>query len=311
MAIVHELSWSTSRAATFADCRRQYYYEYYLSWRGWSVTAPQARRRAYLLKKMTRMPMLAGDIVHRAVARWFDGRQQGHVGTGSELARFGIDALREAYKESRDGGWKRRPSKSTRLAEHHYREPRIEEATGAAATYGKGFVERIRTCIRAFFADPELEGVRESEPRDWLALEEMGTIALFDTKVFAIPDFAHRDDGEVRIWDWKTGSPSPNDRPQLAAYVLYAMEKWDVAPADVICADVYLAGGGVAEERFSRGDVDATLGRIEASMDAMRALHFDADEGEGDPEHFPMIPAGSREARRCGFCNFRELCERA
>jgi hypothetical protein len=67
----------------------------------------------------------------------------------------------------------------------------------------------------------------------------------------------------------------------------------------------------VAEERFSARDVDETLGRIEASIGAMRAVHFDADEEEGDPERFPMIPAESREARRCGFCNFRELCDRA
>ena len=63
-----------------------------------------------------------------------------------------------------------------------------------------------------------------------------------------------------------------------------------------------LGGGGVSEERFTQDDVNQTLGRIEASMAAMGAVHFDADESEGDLQGFPMIAGDSREARRCAFC---------
>ena len=71
MALVHELSWSASRARMFQKCRRRYYLQYYLAWKGWDRQASDERQRAYLLKKMTRMPMLAGDALHRALEEWF------------------------------------------------------------------------------------------------------------------------------------------------------------------------------------------------------------------------------------------------
>ncbi|MEC7232177.1 MAG: hypothetical protein VXW31_04490, partial [Planctomycetota bacterium] len=190
MAIVHELSWSTSRARTFATCRRRYYHDYYLSWLGWGRNADPERRQAYLLKKMTRMPMFAGDIVHRAIVEYFARRDQGLGWTAEEATAWGVAELRRGYKESRDGGWKARPAKSVRLAEHHYEEERIDEASGAAGEYGKRYVERIGACLEAFFALPAVAAARDAEPGDWLACEEMSTFELFDTKIFAIPDFA-------------------------------------------------------------------------------------------------------------------------
>jgi hypothetical protein len=40
-----ELSWSPSRAKTFESCRRQYFYQYYGSWRGWEAKASEAARQ--------------------------------------------------------------------------------------------------------------------------------------------------------------------------------------------------------------------------------------------------------------------------
>ena len=103
MVFQHEFSWSASRAGGFATCRRRYYFDYYLSWNGWNASAPQERRTAYLLKKMTRMPMLAGDLVHQAIQHWYAGREQGRVGTLEECTGWVTDQLRSKYKESRDG----------------------------------------------------------------------------------------------------------------------------------------------------------------------------------------------------------------
>lgn len=331
MAIVHELSWSTSRARTFQACKRRYYFDYYLSWLGWGRGAAPERRRAYLLKKMTRMPMLAGDIVHRAIVEFFARRDQGLEWTGDEAKVWAIGELRRGYKESRDGGWKARPAKSVRLAEHHYTEPDIDESTGAAGDYGRRYVERIEACIDAFFSSPDLERARRAEPRDWLACEDLSTFELFDTKVFAVPDFAYleRDpsDGEagtstsapdgataageiVRILDWKTGRPRPEDQFQLEVYAFYARERWGVDPERTRAADVYLVDGTIAEVAVDGAVLERALGRIEASIQEMRAVHFDADHSTGDIEDFPCVPMEGM-ARECGRCNYRELCERA
>lgn len=311
MALAHELSWSVSRAGTFETCRRRYYYDYYLSWTGWEARAEEERRRCYLLKKMTRMPMLAGECLHQALARWFEHRRRGVTLKCEELVAGALAALREGYKCSRDGGWRKKPSKLVHLAEHHYGEERIDERTGAAGDYGKKYVARIEAGLEAFFGAPQLAPVREADPSRYLALEELGTIELFGTKVYAVPDFAYRDeDGVVRIWDWKSGSPREQDAFQLATYVLYAGEKWGARPGEVVCYDAYLPLGEVTERRFDEGEIAELTGNLEASMEAMRAVHFDADASAGDPEDFPMIDEDGAGGWECRTCNYRELCGR-
>ncbi|MDG1050807.1 MAG: PD-(D/E)XK nuclease family protein [Planctomycetota bacterium] len=317
MALVHELSWSASRARLFTACPRRYYYVYYLSWKGWGRQADPERRRAYLLKKMTRMPMLAGDIVHRAIAEYFARRDQGIPWSREEATTWAVDELRAGYKQSRDGSWKASPAKSVRLAEHHYAEDRIDEGTGAAGDYGKRYVERMTGCLGLFFDDPRLESARESQPGDWLACEDMSTFELFDTKVFAVPDFAYWESaggsgerGTVRILDWKTGRPAEGDRFQLEIYAFYAREHWGVDPRSTTAADVYLLDGEVSEVQVSDDVLESALARIESSIGDMRAVHFDADGSKGDVEAFPMVPE-ERAGFECSGCNFRELCDRA
>lgn len=308
MAFAHELSWSVSRHGTFSACRRRYYYDYYYSWGGWDRSAEEGRQKAYLLKKMTRMPMLAGDALHQALAAWFEARRGGRQVEPKEVEAHALELLREGYRTSRDGRWRRRPSKLTHLAEHHYAEPRIDESTGAAGEYGKRYVERIKTGVRHFFESPDLAAVRAAPPDSYLALEEMGTIELAGTKAYAIPDFAFREDDAIRIYDWKTGKPRAQDRFQLSVYVLYAQDRWEADPARVVCADVYLPTGELREERFGPDELDDVLAKVESSLAEMRAVHFDADRSAGDPDAFPMLedPAD----HECRTCNYRELCGR-
>jgi hypothetical protein len=314
VAIQHELSWSTSRARTFDSCPRKYYWDYYGSWRGWERGAETERKQAYLLKKMTRMPMWAGDCLHVALEWWFERRRAGITPGPDEVKQHALGRLREGYKQSRDGLWKQRPSKLTHLAEHHYSEPDIDEGSGAAATYGKRFVGRIEQGTDGFFADPALAPVREAEPESWLACEELGTIELYGTKVYAIPDFAFRRkvDGveQVLIYDWKTGREREADKFQLALYVLYAAQRWGTEPENTICVDAYLPEARCVEMRFTTEQLDDVLGRVQSSMHAMREVHFDADREDGDIEAFPMRGDDPDGLRECSRCNYRELCGR-
>ncbi|WP_145188458.1 PD-(D/E)XK nuclease family protein [Planctomycetes bacterium Pla163] len=310
MALVHELSWSVSRSGLLADCARSYYNNYYLGWLGWERGAPVERKKAYRLKKLHSMATWAGDSLHVALADWFAERQQGREAPGPDWVRDrALERLRQGYRESRDRAdeWDRRPSKLTRLSEHYYGEDSVDEATGEAARYGKRFVERIEKGVACFFEEPALARCRDTDPATWLACEELGTIELFGTKVYAIPDFALKDDGAVWIYDWKTGRPRERDRFQLSLYALYAEQVWGVDPTDVVAVDVYLTTGELSEMRFDRAELEATLARVEESMARMRELHFDADAGVGDAARFPMLEKGDPA---CGRCNFRELCGR-
>ena len=306
MALVHEFSWSASRARMFHACKRRYYLQYYLAWNGWDRGASAERQRTYLLKKMTRMPMLAGEALHKALEEWFQSRQSGREFTREEVEKAALAILRRGYRNSRDGTW-RRSSKLVHLAEHHYEEEAIDEASGAAGAYGKRYVERIQQAVATFFESAMLEEVRAVEPASYLAFEAMDTFTLFGTKVYAVPDLAYRRGEEVVIYDWKTGRPREEDEEQLAVYTIYAREKWGVAPEQVETVDAYLPSDEVIGSRHSAEELVPVEERIEASMAEMRAVHFDAGEIDGDREAFPMVEAGSRE---CGSCNFRELCDR-
>ena len=308
MAIQHELSWSASRAGTFVACPRKYYLDYYGSWLGWQQGGDPARRRAWLLKKMTRMPMLAGQIVHEAIEAWFIAKREGRPQPSrQEFIDTAVGALREHYQVSKQGKWRRRPAKMCHLAEHHYQEERIDEASGAAATYGARYKERIIASLESFLDMPELAPVREADPSTWLACEDMTTFDFEGTKVFAVPDFAYRaEDGSVHIWDWKTGSPREADEFQLQVYAGYARDKWGADPDKVIGFDAYLTTREVVRVEPGAAGLDAAFVRIAESLAEMKLLHFNADFDDGDPQAFPLIEPGFE----CSSCNYRELCDR-
>ena len=323
MAFEHELSWSVSRSGTFAACRRRYFYDYYHSWNGWLRETPEARQKLWRLKKMTRMPMLAGDVLHQAIAEYFDQRSEGREMLEDELVGLAVKKLRDGYKASRDGAglWRDRPGQSVHLAEHHYAEPCVDEATSAAGDYGKKYVARLQAGGQFFMSSPELAQLHGLSPDEILCVEgrapgdrqsrDLPTIDLFGTKVFAIPDFACRcaTDAGVRtfIYDWKSGRPREQDEFQLGVYTLYAMETWGVAPEEVTCVDVYLTEGQLVSKTYDESQLEPILGRIEASLGEMRALHYDAGATLGEPADFPEVEAGSRE---CTQCNYREVCGR-
>lgn len=313
MAIRHELSWSASRRRQFDECARAYYWTYYGSWGGWSAREGDPSREAWILKKLTRLPMWAGDCLHVALEWWFGERARGVTPGPAEVHAHALKRLRQGYKESRDGLWKARPAKRTHLAEHRYSEPSIDEASGEAAIYGQRFVQRIEDGVRCFFEHPELAAAREADPSTYLACEAMGTMTLFDTKVFAVPDFAWRDrtNGDVvRILDWKTGKPNPGDRFQLALYALYAESEWGVDPTQVQTADVYLSTSEIQAHTFARAELKEVRATVGESLARMREVHFDADREAGDPERFPMLGESPADRRTCGRCNYRALCGR-
>ncbi len=310
MALTHEFAWSASRAAGFRDCKRAHYYSYYGGWRGWERGEPEERQQMYQLNKLTRMVMLTGDAVHRSLAGYFR-RKPGHVADAKEIAERAAEILRGGYMESANGMWQQSASKYKHLAEHHFEENCVADRD-AVAEYGGGFVKRIQQCVDNFFDSADLAWAREADPSLYLFVEdEKSAFDAFEyrgTKVYGSPDFAIRDaDGRVHLYDWKTGNPSGNDAFQLHVYALYARIKWGVPVEEFSGYDAYLRTGEVRRCEITAESLEAAEKEIEESVAAMRALHFDADQGMGNREAFPMI---EEAGRICARCNFRAVCGR-
>ena len=316
MALIHEFAWSASRAAGFRECRRAHYFSYYGGWRGWERGQPEERQRLYQLNKLTRMAAVAGTAVHTQLAQYFHMRP-GHTADAKEIAERASEMLRQGYMESKDGLWKKSASKFTHLAEHHFQEDTMADRD-AVAEYGRRFVERIEKCVDGFFSSEDLAWLRDADPSLYLFVEDeksaFDTFQYEGTKIFGSPDFVIRDgDGHVHLYDWKTGSPSKNDAFQLHVYALYARMKWGVPVEEFSGYDAYLQTGEVVKCEITPESMKDAEQAIRDSIEAMRELHFDADEGMGDREPFPKIGGeapGAEDLRVCSRCNFREVCGR-
>ena len=119
-ALVNEFQWSITRSRCFDTCKRQYYYQYYGKWNGWEASAPAEARQCYMLSKMTTLPMLAGTIVHECIKQLLNSIAQGHALSLDELQHRALTNLRAAWRESKQGDWRRPPSWYTNLFEHYY-----------------------------------------------------------------------------------------------------------------------------------------------------------------------------------------------
>lgn len=293
-----ELTWSASRAKLFDTCRRQYYFQYYASFRGWDPKAPRAARIAYRLKQMTSLPQLVGNVVHDTIQAWLEARLRGAQLPQEKAMQRARAALDRAWRESRGRGWLERPKRIARLTEHHY-------GDGITPERAAELLRKVERALQGFFEHASLAPLRTSWPGHWLSVEGRDRFEVDDVPVFAVPDFALRRGDEVLVLDWKTGRPREDDRRQMLVYALYARERWNVDPASLSLWLVYLPTGRIDTVPVTPRAVDDAADDIRHSLDLMRPHHFDPDR-ENVPQH--AFPANG-VPRACPSCRFREICD--
>jgi len=294
-----ELSWSVSRAREFRRCRREAWYARYGSWAWWQEQPRGERWRLMVLKNLTSLPAFAGDCLHRGIAEWLEARRSGRPAPDARwLFERAREHFRAGWRESSQGTWKVKPNQRVHLHEHHYGPAPSRERTDAV----RDLLERAATF---FVEDPALSLAREAPPDTWLAVEQLDTFELAGTKVYAVPDFAHRAGGRVHIWDWKSGRPRDEDLFQLQTYALFARERWDVDPRAVTLHAAYLGAGEVRSVDVDPDRLEQVEREVEAAIAELRAVHYDPDREDPQMDLWPPEP----EPRKCGDCRFREVCE--
>ncbi len=295
-----EFSWSRSRDATFRDCRRRYYYQYYGSRGGWEITADPATREIYILKQLKSRKMWAGEVVHTCIQRTLENLRAGIEPLEvKEILALALDQMRTEWKQSRDRVYRSRP-KTTALFEHEYDVPVTDDEWRANA-------DHVAACLRTFYDSPTYRWIRD-RPRDqWLEIEDFSTFRLDGVKVHVKLDFACREDDRVHIFDWKTGRRDDEDNSvQLACYALYANEKWQAGPGRVRTVEFNLARDQVRDYWVDAADIERIRGYIRGSIRDMQALLRDPDRNDADIDSCPM----TTEEWRCRSCNFKRPCGR-
>jgi len=290
-------SWSFSRSRTFTDCPKKYWYHYYGSWGGWDRDAPEQPRELYRLKNITGLHLIAGDVVHRAIERILTGFARGSMPDADQSLAWCKAEMQRSFVESRDDVARESPKRYTRLAEHEFGPIPNPETL-------KKIAQKVGTSMRNFYSSRSFSIIRETDPDAWLPMETLDSFDFEGTKVYAVPDFAVRHDGEVLIFDWKTGRSDPRNKDQVVLYALFAAAKWGADPDHVQGAPVYLLDGGdFVPMPATAADRDRVASFMRESIAAMKQRLTDPEKNEAREEEFAANPGGA-----CRWCNFRGVC---
>jgi hypothetical protein len=291
-------SWSRSRDATFAECRRKYYYHYYGAWGGWDPGASAEIRRLYLLKQLASRQQWAGRAVHDAIEMALHALREDRLLPAEPFIASVVDRMRGEWRGSRAGRYREDP-KSVALFEHEYRVEVRPEAWQAMS-------RNVAQCLRNFFRLPLLAAIRRTPPEHW-SIEHWSKGFEFEgTAVWVAPDFGFwTGDGRLALVDWKTGAAGGNRAAlQLGCYALYAREVLGVPPSGVDLLEVNLRQPTVTGHRWDEERMEEVRGQLRLSIRAMKAYLADPDANRAAIEDFER----TEDLRICRTCNFRAVC---
>lgn len=295
-------AWSNSRIKTLRECAWRYHLTYHEAWEGWLTSAPQEKRRAYMLKNMTNLPMWVGSIVHDIIEEIITtGRQIGTWKTLEQAQKAGIHDLRKGWKQSKDKRWQGSPKKNINLAEHFYQE---ETEPDKLASYK----QKVLRSLKAFYDMPLFEVLQNLKKEDWLTLEDFQKFQLNtgeDVTVKIDCGFRYKD--KVYLLDWKTGMVSDSVIDQLVTYSMYALKQgWVDRPEDIVIIPVYLAAYAEIGEQATP-HLNVTMQHIRRQAGIIRneyPLLAKAFENKDDPSCFPKTD----NEKACTRCHFRDMC---
>ena len=282
-----EFSWSVSRHDSFASCRRRYYYAYYAA-----VEDPEVQR----LKRLSALPMWAGNVVHETIEELLKTRETIPSPTEQE-------AIIQATIHSRMlGEWRESEAGSLRfrLFEHEYR-------TSVEPEDKKILVGTVMRSLRNFFRSDLLRALYAAGRERWLTVEDLVSFEVAGVKVYLRMDVAFRDrEGQAVIVDWKTGRGEGRfNEIQLAGYALYAAQAgWVGAPEEIQTQLAYLAIPRYVRRQVDQKRLDIAQAFIQKSAGTMKALLLDPQQNLARLEDFPMCD----RPQICRRCNFRRLC---
>ncbi len=294
--------WSESRIKTLRDCSWRYYLTYICAWQGWLTSAPQEKRRAYMLKNMTNMPMFVGSIVHDIIEDIITtGRETGEWKTVEQAQHDGVQALRKGWKQSKDKRWQGSPKNNVNLAEHFYQE---EIEPDKLASYK----QKVLKSLKAFYDMPLFKILQGLKKDDWLTLEDFQKFQLNTGEEVAVKiDTGFRYRGKVYVIDWKTGMVSDSVIDQLTTYAIYAIKMgWAEKPEDIVIIPVYLAAYAEIGEQATP-HLDVTMKHMKRQAGIIRSeypLLKEAFENKDNPSYFRKTD----NEHACTRCFFRDMC---
>lgn len=327
MALRNRFGWSISRESLFDDCRRSYYFHYYLSWGGWKASSPPLRREAFLLKRLNSLPLWRGQLVHYVASKVLESmRRKGRIPAENDVTGYIAERFRKQFAFSESRAYLASPKKQggrlnidwLALIDHEYGRGVTDERREKAL---EECVEGARGLLRSSF----LAEIMDTDPAAWVIenidLAEFAQSFEFEgATVFAKTDFIFRgNDGTYNIVDWKTFSgqgPGGSDSAgqdegkagiQMGVYGLFAARVTGEPLEKIRLHEInLLAGGSRAEHRINGGNIDFFLGHVRSGIGKLKGVLAGSDIHRNEPlppGHFPR-----NRGERCAGCRFFRIC---
>ena len=295
-------SWSKSRAETFRECQRKYYYDKYGCWGGWDAAAAPRVRLTYVLKNLKNRWAWKGETVHHIIEEVLKSLRQGRPIPKDEALGRLTETMRRDFRSSKAKKNYQDPKRNLGLFEHEYGKPMNDEAW-------KKVHDEAHACLANFYGSALYAELLADDKKSWLVIEDLEEFDFNGCKIFVKLDFARKKNGVIEIYDWKTGKSDKEASVQMGAYSLYAMGKWRVPLSDIrtYLFNVAAEAPVPVEQPLTERLLEETKAEISRSIADMKSLLSDSAKNiPKAPEHFHF----TENERACGFCNFYKVCER-
>lgn len=296
----NKFNWSVSRDGMFQDCPRQYYFQYYGSWGGWELDAPDRIRNLYVLKQLKHRAMWVGQVVHDCVKRSLENLSRGiPVLPVEEILSITRDRMRQDFRSSRSGAYWDNPRGNCGLYEHEYQLDVTDQQWRDTA-------DQVETCLKNFYGSETYQRLCELPREDFLEIEQFSRFDLDGDEVTIKLDCAIRERDSIVIYDWKTGrSEQIGLSFQMACYAYYASNRYRIPVRHVVTRRFELLRNEIHEERIGEASLDELLGYIRGSVKDMKALLDDPQKNIASEENFAKV----EKKEVCYRCNFLKVCQ--
>jgi CRISPR/Cas system-associated exonuclease Cas4 (RecB family) len=271
-------SWSYTKHRLWRECRRAYYYNYIGAALETSTEIDIAKIKH--LKKLDGRFVVQGKIIHEIIEKFIEDNQSRKKFDEGDAREEYIKQI-EAYRKIAKTGI-------------------IEYFNGAEVS--EAFFDRARENgldqLSLFFGViwPQIENYQ------YLQHEEFDNFFVDGVKAIVKIDYVCKNDnGEVLIYDWKTGADNEEYESdiQISAYALWVQHKYGLPSTKIGCNLVYLTSGAIKTYQFTDQQIN--------DLKTLMSSDFRDMNSNYELANYPPSP----NIKACPGCNFATICPSA
>ncbi|KAF2956907.1 PD-(D/E)XK nuclease family protein [Marinitoga sp. 38H-ov] len=296
-----EKSWSFSKDKLLSSCPKAYYFSKFLMWGGWFFDAPERKRKAYLLTKLTTIEQFLGSLIHDYIANNISSLKTKDL--NSAIFYIGNkfnNAIYSSYNLKKE--WEMNPKNFIMFHSIYYNTRNVFKNN-----LGYEIKTKTQNILKNYFNSKTLKDVEQGVRIIEIDKEQNYTnFYVKNYKIYSIVDFMYEKDNIIYIVDWKTGKKSKDDEFQLKLYALYAYKNYNIDLENTILVNEYLLNGKREERTFPKESILEVEKYICNRIDIME--HYLLDKEKNIPKNEKYFLAKPSNYN-CKWCNFKEICE--